>query len=147
ISVCIAIVLTNVKLYICKFIAKSLIRFTELTDSMTIAIFFENRFEDKTRILRIVSSIIVVVFFIVNISAELVGSGKLLSATFGYDYNLSLIIGLGIVVIYTVVGGFFAVAWTDFFQGILIFLGVILIPLILLPNVGGFNNIINEMGS
>ena len=146
-SIWTAIGLTTGTLFNWRFIAKPLRRFTELTDSMTIASFFENRFEDKTRILRIVSSIIVVVFFIVNISAELVGSGKLLSATFGYDYNLSLIIGLGIVVIFTVIGGFFAVAWTDFFQGILIFLGVILIPLILLPGVGGFNNIINEMGT
>lgn len=70
----------------------------------------------------------------------------MLSATFGYNYNFSLMIGLGIVVLYTVIGGFFAVAWTDFFQGMLIFLGVIMIPLILIPDVGGFGHIINEMG-
>lgn len=129
-----------------KYIAKRLRRFTEITNSMTVTSFFEARFEDKSKLLRVVSSIIIVVFFIVNISAELVGSGKLLSATFGYNYDLSLLIGLGIVVLYTVVGGFFAVAWTDFFQGILIFLGIILIPLIIIPDAGGFNNIINEMG-
>lgn len=130
-----------------QYIAKRLRRFTDITNSMTIANFFQARFEDKTSVVRIVSSVIVVVFFIVNISAELVGSGKLLSATFGYNYNFSLIIGLGIVVLYTVIGGFFAVAWTDFFQGILIFLGIILITILVVPNLGGFNNIINEMGN
>lgn len=145
-SIWTAIGLTAGTLFNWRYVAKRLRRFTEITNSMTISNFLEARFEDESKLLRIVTSIIIVVFFIVNISAELVGSGKLLSATFGYNYNFSLMIGLGIVVLYTVIGGFFAVAWTDFFQGMLIFLGVIMIPLILIPDVGGFGHIVNEMG-
>lgn len=145
-SIWTAIGLTAGTLFNWRYVAKRLRRFTELTDSVTISDFFEARFEDKSRVLRIISAIIIVVFFIINISAELVGSGKLLSATFAFDYNLSLFIGLGIVVVYTLIGGFMAVAWTDFFQGLLIFLGVILIPLAIMPKTGGFGNVINQMG-
>src|SRR5699024_9304634 len=74
-SIWIAIGLTAGTLFNRRFVAKRLRRFTEITNSMTIASFFESRFEDKGKVLRVISSIIVVVFFIVNISAELVGSG------------------------------------------------------------------------
>src|SRR5690625_3236458 len=137
-SIWTAIGLTAGTLFNWRYVAKRLRRFTEITNSMTISNFFEARFEDKSRLLRIVPSIIIVVFFIVNISAELVGSGKLLSATFGYNYNFSLMIGLGIVVLYTVIGGFFAGAWTGVFQRMLIFFGAVMIPLIIIPDGGRF---------
>lgn len=121
-----------------QYIAARLRRFTELTDSITISDFFAARYEDDSHILRVISAVVIIVFFIINISAELVASGKLLNASFGLDYNLGLIIGVGIIVLYTFFGGFFAVSWTDFVQGLLMVFGLVVLPLFGLNALGGF---------
>src|SRR5699024_7712758 len=115
-----------------KYIAKKLRRITELTDSLTISDYFERRFEDRSKILRLISAVIIVVFFIINISAELVASGKLMNASFGFSYDMGILIGIGIIILYTFFGGFFAVSWTDLFQGLLMVLGLVIFPLFVL---------------
>jgi sodium/proline symporter len=120
------------------YIATRLRRFTELTDSITISDFFAARYEDNSHILRVISAVVIIVFFIINISAELVASGKLLNASFGFDYNMGLLIGVGVIVLYTLFGGFFAVSWTDFVQGLLMVFGLVVLPLFGLNALGGF---------
>ncbi len=104
------------------FIAKRLRIFTHVANnSITLPEYFENRFMDQSKRIRMVCSIFIFIFFLIYTSASFVAGGKLFNTAFGLDYQWSLLLTAGIVVFYTFVGGFSAVCWSDFFQGILMF--------------------------
>lgn len=112
--------------------------YTELAqDAITLPDYFEKRFEDKTRLLRIVSSLVIVVFFTLYTSSGVVGGGKLFESSFNLDYELGLYVTAGVVVIYTLIGGFLAVSLTDFVQGCLMFLALVLVPIVAIQHLGG----------
>ena len=123
--------------------------YTEIAqDAITIPDYFEKRFEDKTRLLRIVSSLVIVVFFTLYTSSGVVGGGKLFESSFGLNYELGLFITAGVVVIYTLIGGFMAVSLTDFVQGCLMFLALVLVPIVAIDHLGGMtevNQIVNRI--
>jgi len=112
------------------FVAKRLRVYTEFTDNaLTLPDFFEKRFEDKNGILKLVSAVTILVFFTFYASSGMVGGAILFEKVFGLDYTLALIIGSAIIVAYTFVGGFFAVSWTDFFQGCLMLVALLIVPI------------------
>lgn len=114
-----------------KFLAKRLRVYTEVaSDSITIPDFLENRFKDRTKVLRIISGLFILVFFTIYVSSGMISGGKTFQAFFGLDFTTGAIFTLAIVVFYTFFGGFKAVCITDVFQGLLMFLVLILIPLI-----------------
>ncbi|PRD39330.1 UNVERIFIED_CONTAM: opuE [Trichonephila clavipes] len=116
--------------------------YTEIAqDAITIPDYFEKRFEDKTRLLRIVSSLVIVVFFTLYTSSGVVGGGKLFESSFGLNYELGLFITAGVVVIYTLIGGFMAVSLTDFVQGCLMFLALVLVPVVAIDHLGGMTEV------
>lgn len=116
--------------------------YTEIAqDAITIPDYFEKRFEDKTRLLRIVSSLVIVVFFTLYTSSGVVGGGKLFESSFGLNYELGLFITAGVVVIYTLIGGFLAVSLTDFVQGCLMFLALVLVPIVAIDHLGGMTEV------
>jgi SSS family solute:Na+ symporter/sodium/proline symporter len=123
--------------------------YTEIAqDAITIPDYFEKRFEDKTRLLRVVSSLVIVVFFTLYTSSGVVGGGKLFESSFGLNYELGLFITAGVVVIYTLIGGFLAVSLTDFVQGCLMFLALVLVPVVAIDHLGGMtevNQIVNRI--
>lgn len=123
--------------------------YTEIAqDAITIPDYFEKRFEDKTRLLRIVSSLVIVVFFTLYTSSGVVGGGKLFESSFNIDYELGLYITAGVVVIYTLIGGFMAVSLTDFVQGSMMFFALILVPIVAIDNLGGItevNQVVNSI--
>ncbi|TVP15301.1 sodium/proline symporter PutP [Shewanella sp. KCT] len=111
------------------FVAKRLRIYTQFTDNaLTLPDFFEKRFEDKQSVLKLVSAVTILVFFTFYTSSGMVGGAILFEKVFGLDYNLALLIGSGIIVAYTFVGGFFAVSWTDFFQGCLMLIALLIVP-------------------
>lgn len=111
---------------------------TEIADdAITIPDYFEKRFEDKTRLLRVISSIVIMIFFTLYTSSGVVAGGKLFESAFGADYALGLWITAGVVVIYTLFGGFLAVSMTDFVQGCIMFVALVLVPVVALTDVGG----------
>jgi len=115
---------------------------TEIADdAITIPDFFEKRFEDKTRLLRIISSIVIVIFFTLYTSSGVVAGGKLFESAFGADYALGLWITAGVVVTYTLFGGFMAVSMTDFVQGCIMFVALVLVPVVALTDVGGMGGL------
>jgi sodium/proline symporter len=123
-------------------VAPRLRMYTELaSDSITLPEFFENRFEDKTRLLRIISSVVIIVFFTVYTSSGVVGGGKLFESSFGLSYELGLYVTAGVVVTYTLFGGFLAVSMTDFVQGCIMFVALILVPLVVLIDFGSYEAI------
>ncbi len=123
------------------FVAPRLRVFTEMADdAITIPDYFEKRFKDKSKVLRIISSLVIVLFFTLYTSAGIVAGGKLFEASFGLNYELGLFITAGVVVAYTLFGGFLAVSLTDFVQGCIMFLALIIVPVTTLIVLGGWDS-------
>jgi len=111
---------------------------TERTgDSITIPQFFENRLEDRSHALRVIASVVIIIFFTLYTSAGIVAGGKLFESAFGADYALGLWITAGVVVAYTMFGGFLAVSLTDFVQGCIMFVALVLLPVVAFAQLGG----------
>ena len=112
-------------------VAPKLRVYTEVAnDALTIPEFFAKRFNNKASSIRIISAGIIVMFFTLYTSAGLVAGGKLFESAFGLDYQLGLFITLGVVVSYTLLGGFLAVSLTDFVQGCIMFIALALVPIV-----------------
>ena len=103
--------------------------YTEQNKSLTISTFIAKRFEDKYRITQILSSIIILFFFTIYVASGLVATGKLFNSILSMDYNTAVLMGAAVLVIYTLLGGFLAVCWTDLFQGILMFFALLIVPI------------------
>lgn len=130
------------------FVAPRLRTYTEVAnDSITIPGFLENRFDDKSKMLRLVSGIVILVFFTFYVSSGMVSGGVLFNTTFGLDYRTGLFVVTGIVVAYTLFGGFLAVSWTDFVQGIIMVIALILVPIVALMEIGGLDTAVSEVRS
>src|SRR5690606_7081590 len=99
--------------------------------------FFENRFHDKSQLLKLVSSVFILVFFTLYTSAGMVSGGRLFESAFGMDYNIGLWVTSLVVVFYTFIGGFMAVSLTDAVQGSIMVIALLLIPTVVTFQVGG----------
>lgn len=133
-------------------ISKKLRRYTIVAgNSMTLPEFFENRYHDDKKILLTISSGVIVIFFLVYTASALASGGKLFNTVFGVDYHIALAIGAAVILIYTFMGGFLAVCTTDFIQGMLMLVGLLIVPIVAYAFVGGdfYNNIVasNVAGS
>ncbi len=116
--------------------------YTEMADdAITIPDFFEKRFLDTSRSLRVLSSIVIIVFFTLYTSSGVVAGGKLFEASFGLDYEIGLFITAGAVVAYTLFGGFLAVSITDFVQGCIMFVALVLVPSVAFVDLGGYDTV------
>lgn len=112
--------------------------FTEIADNaITLPDYFANRFHDTGHMLRIVSAIVVIVFFTVYTAAGLVGGGKLFESSLNSSYELGLWVTAGVVVAYTLFGGFLAVSMTDFVQGVIMLIAMLLVPIVAFSDIGG----------
>lgn len=129
-------------------VAPRLRTYTELAnDSITLPDFFENRFNDKSKMLRLVSSIVIIVFFTLYTSSGIVAGGKLFESSFGLNYEAGLYITGGVVVLYTLFGGFLAVSLTDFVQGCIMFIALVLVPIVVINDVGGMSQMQSSIES
>ncbi|MCF7498602.1 MULTISPECIES: sodium/proline symporter PutP [unclassified Pseudoalteromonas] len=98
-------------------------------DSITIPDYFANRFDDNKNILRVISAIVIIVFFTLYTSSGVVAGGKLFENSFNMSYEMGLYITTGVVVLYTLFGGFLAVSLTDFVQGCIMFVSLLAVPI------------------
>ncbi|MGX1373372.1 SSS family solute:Na+ symporter [Priestia megaterium] len=121
-------------------LAPRLRTYTEIAnDSITIPDFFENRFGDHSKVLRTVSAVVIFIFFTLYTSAGMVSGGRLFESAFGLDYQVGLFVIAGVVIAYTLFGGFLAVSLTDFVQGIIMFIALVLVPIVAFTDLGGVN--------
>jgi sodium/proline symporter len=134
-----------------KFVAKRLRKYTEIAgDSITLPDYFENRFRDESKVLRIVSALFILIFFLIYTASGFVAGAKLFSTVFDLSYNTALLTGAFFIIIYTFLGGFMAVSWTDFFQGLIMLVAIIVVPTAAIIHLGGVAasaNILNEINS
>ncbi|EKE84772.1 sodium/proline symporter PutP [Idiomarina xiamenensis] len=129
-------------------VAPRLRTYTEVAnDSITIPDYFANRFDDKGRRLRIFSSLVIIIFFTLYTSASLVAGGKLFDTSFGMDYTTGLWVTAGVVTAYTLFGGFLAVSMTDFVQGCIMFVALVLVPIVAFNHLGGMDSVIGQVSS
>ncbi|MGJ1206425.1 sodium/proline symporter PutP [Sphingobacterium lactis] len=112
--------------------------YTEVAkNSITIPVFFENRFHDKTQLLKIASSVFILVFFTLYTSAGMVSGGRLFESAFQMDYYTGLFVTTFVVVLYTFLGGFLAVSLTDFVQGTIMVTALVILPIVMVSQIGG----------
>lgn len=129
-----------------KFVARRLRLHTEAAgNAITLPDYFANRFLDNTKLLRVLSAVFILVFFLVYTASGFVAGAKLFESVFGLPYQSALFIGVTVIISYTALGGFMAVSWTDFFQGVIMFFAITALPLLALNATGGFTASITEM--
>lgn len=114
--------------------------YTELADNaITIPDFFEKRVSDHTRILKIISGLVIVIFFTLYTQAGMVSGGVLFESAFKLDYHWGLVVTASIVILYTLFGGYLAVSLTDFFQGVIMLIALVLVPIVALLKLNGLD--------
>lgn len=106
-------------------------------NALTLPDYFTHRFEDHSRVLRIFSAIIILVFFTIYCASGIVAGARLFESTFGLSYATALWAGALATILYTFVGGFLAVSWTDTVQATLMIFALILAPVMILNATGG----------
>lgn len=122
-----------------RLVARRLRIYSELADNaLTLPEFFEYRFGDRRHLLRVISAVFILLFFLFYTSAGLVAGGKLFETVFGLPYPLAVTAGVAAIVVYTFFGGFLAVSWTDVAQGLLMAAALLVVPVIAIESVGGW---------
>ena len=108
-------------------------------NALTLPDYFTNRFEDNSRLLRIFSALVILVFFTIYCASGIVAGARLFESTFGLSYETALWAGAAATIAYTFIGGFLAVSWTDTVQASLMIFALILTPVIVIIAVGGID--------
>ena len=128
-----------------QFMAKKFKRMTDEYDSITIPDYLVSHFGSTTNLLRIVSATALSLFVVIYVSAQIDITGKTFESFLGLNYYTGIGLGFGIVVLYIFSGGFLAVAWSDFFQGSLMFVGLLLLPVVAFFTISGNESIISGL--
>ncbi len=110
-------------------IAKDLRIESERVEAITLPTFFAARHIKGQVAIRVLSTFIIIFFFIFYLSAQINGAGKILNVTFGMKNDYGMLLGAAVIIFYTMMGGFFAVAWTDMVQGIIMIGTLVILPI------------------
>ena len=116
-----------------------------LNNALTIPEYFEYRFKDNSHLLRIISAIFILLFYLFYTSSGFVAGGKLFESVFGISYQTAIIASALIILVYTCLGGFLAVSWTDLIQGLLMAFALSYVAVIAVYEVEGFETLFNWM--
>ncbi|MCX5923733.1 MAG: sodium/proline symporter [Candidatus Dependentiae bacterium] len=128
------------------FIASELRKQTEQYDSLTLSSFFEKKLQDKTNIIKIISGIFCLYFFTFYIAAGIVGLGRVFEIVFEIPYHTGIFLGLSLSLVYTLLGGRMAVAWSNACQGVFLLACIMLVPLYAVySKLGGFIQLSNSL--
>ncbi|WP_051486469.1 sodium/proline symporter PutP [Brachybacterium phenoliresistens] len=120
------------------FVAPRLRKYTQVAkNSITLPSFFENRLQDRSRVLRVAAGVVVLVFFTFYVSSGMVAGGIFFQSTFGGSYVVGMLVVAGITVLYTLFGGFLGATYTDMVQGSIMLLALIAVPITAVIVVGG----------
>ncbi len=123
-------------------------RFHRLTmryDSLTIPDFLESRFRDKAQKLRLVAAVALVLYVTIYVSAQIDATGQAFEYFLETNYIAGALIGFAVVLVYSVSGGFLAVVWSDIFQGTLMLVGLVALPVAALFTVGGPSGVVDSL--
>jgi len=127
------------------FMAKRFKRRTDRYDSITVPDYLESHFKTNTHKLRILSATVLSIFVIIYVSSQIDATGIAFESLLGINYYTGALIGFLIVLVYIFIGGFVAVVWSDLFQGLLMFFGLVLLPVVVLFNMDYSGGIIEGL--
>lgn len=114
--------------------------YTELThNALTLPDYFTHRFEDHTRLLRVISALVILVFFTIYSASGMVAGARLFEHVFGWSYESSLWLGALATIAYVFFGGFLAVSWTDVVQASLMIMALVVAPVVVVVSSGGWS--------
>ncbi|MDC4232588.1 sodium/proline symporter PutP [Actinomyces sp. B33] len=129
-----------------KFTAPRLRAYSQIaSNSITVPSFLSTRLRDDSKIVRIIAGLVITVFFAFYVSSGMVAGGSFFESSFGMDYHLGMVLIAATTVLYTLVGGFLAVSWTDLVQGIMMLIALIIVPIVGIIHVGGVSALIDEV--
>jgi Na+/proline symporter len=128
-------------------VARRLKRLADRTGSITLPDVFAARFGQTARLLRIIAVVIIVTMVCAYVTAQMVASGKALSSFMGLDYSTAVVVGAAIIMAYTFVGGYKAVAYSDVLQGVLMLAGLIVVPLVAVSAAGGWQGVTGALAA
>ena len=126
-------------------ISRRLKRYADQADAITLPDVLAAKFNDKNHILRRISVLIILVMVMIYVAAQMVATGKAFDGFTDLNYAWGVAVGATIIIAYTLVGGFKAVAWTDLIQGVLMLLGLIILPVVSINAGGGWEAISNKL--
>jgi len=129
------------------FVARPFKEATDKYDAITVPDYLEARFGDTRHVIRVISMVIIVTMVTAYTSAQLTASGKAFSAFLGTSYPTGVLIGAGVILFYTTVGGFKAVAYSDVLQGVLMFTGLLVLPIVGIAAAGGWLPLMDQLRS
>lgn len=129
------------------FMAKKFKRQSDKYGAITVPDYLESHFKSTKNTLRILSATILSVFVIIYVSTQIDLTGQAFESMMGMDYFYGAIIGFVIVMSYIFIGGFVAAVWSDMFQGILMFLGLVLLPIVVWFNMDGGTGIVSGLNA
>lgn len=122
-------------------VARRLRRYSAATHSITVPVFFSNRYGDKRGILMLIAAVEIIIFFIPYTASGFAACGKLFASLFGVDYHAAMIISAVVIVAYTITGGFLAASTTDFIQSIVMTFALLIILLFGIDKAGGLDQV------
>lgn len=120
------------------FLARRIQKYSSTSEAMTIPDILAERFSDRANTIRYISVVVIAFMMTTYVAAQLNAAGKAFSAVFGTTYMTSVLVGACIVLVYTITGGFRAVAWTDLVQGFLMVTALVFLPIVVIVKLGGF---------
>ncbi|MDQ0339966.1 sodium/proline symporter [Caldalkalibacillus uzonensis] len=134
-----------VEIFMFFYAARRFRKYSEQSGSITIPDILETRYQDKTRVLRITSSLILIFFMIAYVGSQIVAGGTAFSGGLGLSQNGGMWLTAIILLLYTMLGGFHAVSKTDLVQAIFMLLSLVILPIIAIINIGGFGPVLEAM--
>ncbi len=126
-------------------ISRKLKKFGDKTDSITIPDILSAKFDDKLHLIRAIAVTIILIMVTTYVTAQMVATGKALNSFLGWDYRDGVVYGAFIIIGYTFVGGYKAVSYTDVVQGVLMLLGLILVPAAAIYASGGWSGVVSGL--
>jgi sodium/proline symporter len=112
----------------------------QLDDAVTLPAYLQRRFSDPSPWLKSIASVSILLFFLFYVGSGLIAGGKLFTEVFGFDYQIAVFVSVALILLYTLFGGFLAVSWTDVFQGILMLLALVAVPVLVINQSGGMGD-------
>jgi sodium/proline symporter len=128
-------------------VSQRLKRLSDETDSITVPDILTARFQDTWHLIRGVSVVIILSMVTVYIAAQMIATGKAVGSFTEYSYEAGIYVGAAIIIAYTFVGGYKAVSYTDVLQGVLMLLGLILVPAVAIYAGGGWASISSNLNA
>ena len=125
-------------------VAKKIRRYSVRLDAITIPSFISKRYQEEKPVIMCIASVIILIFFVPYVASGFAAIGKLFNSLLGWDYMTAVLIGAVVIISYTSVGGFSAVATMDLIQSIIMSCALIVITVFGIVQAGGIGTVIEN---